>query len=290
MPMKRIPELDGLRGLAALSILAFHSREKYFYPCWAGVDLFFVLSGYLITRVILDNGALEGFLFRFYARRGLRIWPIYYLSLALLVLTVALGINESALDDWPWFATYMQYIPRFWSPKSPAFPWYLCHTWTLALEEQFYLIWPAVVVLAGRRRVVPLAAGAIVLAVLARAYGLYPRLLPARCDGFALGGLLASLPANSRWLQASLAASGVGAVTLLAAGSWTFGGSTFLGPQPVWPGLCIFSLGVVFTSVVGFTVQYSGHRWLAPLRVRWLIYIGSISYFYCNRFDNHITV
>ena len=74
----RIPELDGLRGLAALGIVLYHSNPKRLPAGWAAVDLFFVLSGFLITSIILRHGREAGFLRNFYLRRGLRIWPIYY--------------------------------------------------------------------------------------------------------------------------------------------------------------------------------------------------------------------
>src|SRR5262245_12702190 len=85
--MRRVPELDALRAVAALVVLLFHLNPPRFFFGWTGVDLFFVLSGYLITTIILDHCNRRGFVWNFYARRGLRIWPTYYLTLAVLVLT-----------------------------------------------------------------------------------------------------------------------------------------------------------------------------------------------------------
>src|SRR5258708_1326473 len=75
----RVPELDAVRGLAAVVIGVYHSNQARFAWGWAAVDLFFVLSGFLIPSIVLRSGGTSGFLPRFYARRALRIWPIYYL-------------------------------------------------------------------------------------------------------------------------------------------------------------------------------------------------------------------
>ena len=79
--MRRIKELDSIRGLAALAIVFFHLWRHALSILGTAVDLFFVLSGYLITTIILTNALNDHFLFSFYMRRGLRIWPIYYLTL-----------------------------------------------------------------------------------------------------------------------------------------------------------------------------------------------------------------
>src|SRR5262245_4877090 len=78
----RVAELDSVRGLAALAVLVYHANSAWLPFGWAAVDLFFVLSGYLITSIIVRNGDSAGFLRNFYVRRGLRTWPIYYLLIA----------------------------------------------------------------------------------------------------------------------------------------------------------------------------------------------------------------
>src|ERR1022692_2310156 len=84
--MARVGELDSLRGLAALAVIIFHAKEAWLPFGWAAVDLFFVLSGYLITSIILRQGGTPGFLRNFYIRRGLRTWPIYYLLIAVVIV------------------------------------------------------------------------------------------------------------------------------------------------------------------------------------------------------------
>src|ERR1035438_7123978 len=81
------PALDGLRGLAILMIILYHNFDflSFTYPTWSGVDLFFVLSGFLITGILIKKRNSAHFLFNFYARRVLRIFPIYFLSLIIFL-------------------------------------------------------------------------------------------------------------------------------------------------------------------------------------------------------------
>src|SRR5678809_1297054 len=93
--MKRVPQLDSVRGLAVLIVL-LHNTDKYQYTGllakngWMGVDLFFVLSGFLITGILLDTKDKEGYFQNFYARRCLRIWPLYYCAILFLSVVVPL--------------------------------------------------------------------------------------------------------------------------------------------------------------------------------------------------------
>ncbi len=165
------------------------------------INLFFVLSGYLITSIILNHELTERFLFAFYARRCLRIWPIYYLTLLLLVVINPLLPTRENLEDLPYYLTYTQEITHYWSGRDPSFPHAFRHTWTLAIEEQFYLLWPALLFLAGRRRIPVVALILVAVAVVARAFDFNLFILLTQCDGLALGGLLAYLigGANRDW-------------------------------------------------------------------------------------------
>ena len=108
------------------------------------VDLFFVLSGFLITSILLTHDMSHRFLVSFYARRALRIWPVYYLSLMVLVLWNPFLPVPASLDGLPYFATFTQNITYYWSNSAPAFIPAFRHTWSVAIEEQFYMF--------GRRR------------------------------------------------------------------------------------------------------------------------------------------
>ncbi len=123
---------------------------------WAGVDLFFVLSGFLITGILLDAKGKEGYFRNFYARRALRIFPLYYAFLFIwFILAPRIftldphGPFRAGSETQPWFWTYTSnYLSLI---KGVTVPHGLNHFWTLAIEEQFYLVWPAVVLLVSKR-------------------------------------------------------------------------------------------------------------------------------------------
>jgi peptidoglycan/LPS O-acetylase OafA/YrhL len=287
-----MPELDSLRALAAIVVLFFHLDPLRYFPGWSGVDLFFVLSGYLITSILLKSGDSPGFFRNFYARRSLRIWPIYYLTVLVLVAANPFLPWPVSLADLPYVLTYTQNITLYWHKYPPPSDPALDHTWTLSIEEQFYLIWPALVIWTGRKRLVPLCLLTISLALACRSsYNFFlptldERLLFARCDGFALGGLLASLLGEGGWAVrqrgwASLAmGSAIGlALLYLVWGSRTYSALVFIGlPTPIWPAETIFAFAILYAGIIGLVALHSGSRWLGLLRLRGLVYLGQISY------------
>jgi peptidoglycan/LPS O-acetylase OafA/YrhL len=151
--------LDGVRGLAILMVIGSHVFESNYEtqgPIYraigetlrygtTGVDLFFVLSGFLITGILFDSLNDEGYFRKFYVRRALRIFPLYYgVLLVLMLLTHPLHLQWNNMG---WMLLlYLQnlrpiVIEKFWPGEHVA----LYHFWSLAVEEQFYLVWPAVV-------------------------------------------------------------------------------------------------------------------------------------------------
>jgi len=213
--------LDGVRGIAVLMVLAIHSRMLPFG--WIGVPIFFVLSGFLITGILLTqtNRPIRSFLAQFYWRRGLRILPVYYLYMAICAICYV-AVRGPA--TWPaeraWLLTFTYNIARV-SPHLPDSD-YFGHLWTLCVEEQFYLVWPFVVYflpLKQFRRLVVLlvlagplvryASGSILAAHLgetgdvARAVRCLPT---SHLDAFAFGALLAVAPAE--WLRRLKASAG----------------------------------------------------------------------------------
>jgi peptidoglycan/LPS O-acetylase OafA/YrhL len=212
-----IPALDGVRGIAILLVMFCHFAQysgmdriarvdRWFYKAtyagWTGVDLFFVLSGFLITGILLDAKGNNNFFRNFYARRFLRIFPLYYGFLALFILIFprawpAGNDVQSVVDGQGWFWTYLvnvQLAVGGWA----AVP-YNGHFWSLAVEEQFYLFWPAVVFLLSRRGLM-VACVLLVVASLGVRAALLATDLPdtagyvltfARMDVLAMGALVA---------------------------------------------------------------------------------------------------
>lgn len=287
--MKRIKELDSIRGLAALVIVFFHLWFQNIGILGAAVDLFFVLSGYLITTIILANSFSERFLFSFYMRRGLRIWPIYYLTLIAMVLVFPYLPPGGSLSDLPYYLTFTQEIPRYRTFTEASFPSAFRHTWSLAIEEQFYLIWPPLVWWLGRRRLPIVSISLVALAVAARAMNLSAFILITHCDGLALGGLLAGIATAQKGSAHGWRTFRLGMIVLGLVSTF-FCVVVIVVPRLLgarWPGLVpemvvrVFRplcLNLLFLALVGAIVAYAGDSRLKWLRDRRLVYLGSISY------------
>lgn len=184
---RRIPELDGLRGLAIAMVMYFHFvvETPAKYPalvlwfntkvgclCWSGVDLFFVLSGFLIGGILLDNEGSPSYFRTFYLRRAFRILPLYLLILLLYATIHSAGDGIRAAltflvhGPMPWYvyATFTQDIWQVFHSQSV----FLEHTWSLSIEEQFYLTLPLVIYLTPRRHVAAVIACLTAAAIASR--------------------------------------------------------------------------------------------------------------------------
>lgn len=188
---RHVPALDGVRGLAILLVFIFHClrhlEEKapsgawlaWTQAGWLGVDLFFVLSGFLITGILLDTRSRPRALTHFFARRVLRIFPLYFVSLCLVFLVLpplcgwlfpGRAVNRSldrlGADHW-W---YWLYVQNWLSAARQTIPTdvFLNHFWSLAVEEQFYLVWPFVVWLVRPARLPAVCAALFGLSLLLR--------------------------------------------------------------------------------------------------------------------------
>lgn len=297
-----VPELDGLRALAALAVLVVHTSilcpEAHWHTAfarwsrggWLGVDLFFALSGYLITRNLL--GLREGprYYAPFYARRIARIFPLYYLYLALVFAVTTHAhlprhLYDLAPADWWMFFLFVGNLPAA-SEQWPGI--LLAPLWSLAVEEQFYAAWPLLV----RRRSIPallgVCAGAAVVALgmrgLAETYlgESAPYVLAlCRIDALLAGAavaLLAHVHGGARvaaWCRAHVAE----AVTWLVVVALTPLGPRFV--QGVYPSTAYTLVGYAVTALACAVIVGSVAHGAPPvpwLRVRPLVYVGRISY------------
>lgn len=231
-------EIDGLRAVSVLAIIIFHLGVTNFSGGFIGVDVFFVISGFLITRIIVSSLNAGRFSFRdFYTRRSTRILPALVATIA-LVLPVAMYLQQPAalvhtakesvfaLLSLSNFFYWTE--SSYWAPAAEKFA--LLHTWSLGVEEQFYLVYPLLLVLAhrtaGMRGITVLLLGLAILgtaaneAVLRVDYSAAFYFTPLRFYEFALGGLAATLPGASvlqRSTRISGAATTVGLILILFA-------------------------------------------------------------------------
>jgi peptidoglycan/LPS O-acetylase OafA/YrhL len=224
-----IPALDGLRGLAIIMVMFFHFFAqgweapllrwnecigvlitKCLLFCRSGVDLFFVLSGFLITGILLDTKNKKGYFRRFYLRRVLRIFPLYYGTLLGVFVLIPLGFSivkgqpitlpDNQVMYWTGLSNFVDLLP----PGSEPEGFYLGHFWSLAIEMQFYLVWPAVVFLLDDKELfkisilcTPIALiTRVILIALGVSFATYGFTL-ARIDSLAIGGLIAILVKRS---------------------------------------------------------------------------------------------
>ncbi len=159
MVATRIRSLDGLRAIAIVLVMLHHSpaMKAYFgvprYG-WIGVDLFFVLSGYLITGILVEARSGANYYRNFYARRALRIWPLYFAVLIAITAVMPRVVRSEHLSVGlpPWY--YFLLLQNLFFSRA-LLP-FLSPTWSLAVEEQFYLIWPFVISLISRTTLVRL--------------------------------------------------------------------------------------------------------------------------------------
>lgn len=239
--MKHIPALDGIRGIAVVLVLLFHLHIPGLSLGWAGVPLFFVLSGFLITGILIDAKTenFSDYIKSFYIKRTLRIFPLFYLYL-LLNLVVLLATNRPT-DGYAWYFTYLQNYHLGAAIYSQGnIPGIVGHTWSLAVEEQFYLIWPFVVYFLNRKQLAYLCVVLIAAAPITRWFILQDSgniymanvTLPSCLDMMAYGALLSILRTSSLKIGSALVYSLFALGTLLMAYAiYTLGLNAFWDPE-----------------------------------------------------------
>jgi peptidoglycan/LPS O-acetylase OafA/YrhL len=281
----RIPELDGLRGIAIGMVVVFHyfivpqtarhgSALAYaLVPgrlAWTGVDLFFVLSGFLIGGILMDARRSSNYFRVFYTRRFYRIVPIYSVLLVIACILVSLvhhglslGLNWVTRDELP-LVPYIFYIQNFWMAfrNSPG-SFLLAVTWSLAIEEQFYLTLPLLIrILAGARLTSVIVVGIFAAPILRISlHTIWPQnassyfvLMPCRADALLLGVLGSCLLRDARWKE------------------WLVGNRQALGLMLFVMVSGVAVLLVRASSADGFWMLSVGYTWMALFYLCFLLY------------------
>ena len=278
---QKIPQLDGIRGGAILVVILHNSGRfpRLFANGWMGVDLFFVLSGFLITGILLDTKESESYFKNFYARRCLRIWPLYYsLLLFMFVLVPLLRPSEAHIvfeKSSPWWA-YPLFLQNFLIPISTNAAGPLAITWSLAIEEQFYLVWAVVVRFCSYAQVRRIAIAVICLSPALRFYlalhqvHLYTNVF-SRLDGLMAGSLLALVVRSEKFLPSRFVR--LAWISLFIAAPLAF---LTAGLDASW---IVFSFTALASAAFVYLALFSTQRWLRlALTNRFLVYTGTISY------------
>ena len=301
---ERIPVLDGLRGLAILLVLLAHFTPhaqgasvagKAFFGVtnmgWIGVDLFFVLSGFLITGILYDAKGSEHYFRNFYMRRLLRIFPLYYGCLVAIFLVLPLFLPRT--DDmqrlidaqgWLWAhcANILLALRGDWHLHTEHLN--LHHFWSLAVEEHFYLFWPFIVALFARRTLIGIAVVLSIIALALRSW-LYFRtgndvalyvLTPCRMDQLLAGAIVAlvarapgGMTVMSRHAVWIFAVCAVVAVTTHAIDRFEPATETI--GYTAWAGL--------FASLLVLVVTFERNRFVAAAFANsWIRFFGKYSY------------
>lgn len=299
---KHLPEIDGLRALAVLSVVLYHANVPGFSAGYLGVDIFFVISGYLITGLLHHEGRSTGRIdfVAFYARRFRRLLPALALVLVATLLAACFILFPAELPRLGKSATavvlmfsnlhFMKYSGGYFDPSVDVMP--LLHTWSLSVEEQFYLVWPLLLfgcfALARKHRLnierllgVTLAVAIVLsfafwLSQLTRNPNVAFYAMPARVWELALGGLINFLPGASHHRRGSVAwvrgLSGFALAVIL--------GALCLPIDPDQYTAVLYPAAVLATTALIYAI----HRHSSALPVQWLlknklaIGIGLVSY------------
>lgn len=311
-----MPVLDGLRGIAILMVMVFHFWlfgtttgttlwERVYSSAagmgWVGVDLFFVLSGFLITGILYDSRGSQHYYRVFYARRIVRIFPLYYASLALffwIIPFLLVRLNHREFSDshsgalaklfvWSYLINWYEGL-KGWT----VVPLPLQHFWSLAIEEQFYLAWPFLVLTLARRRLMALCCGLMALGLVLRVVTYSFHLTVAtytwticRMDSLAIGAMVALCARNPRdwktvvkWAPLLVLASLCAIVVLRVLNPRSAAGP---GVSPTFPvdTLGVSLLGIFFggclAMAVGLRQESVMHRFLGSPFLR---FFGKYSY------------
>jgi peptidoglycan/LPS O-acetylase OafA/YrhL len=308
---RRIPQLDGIRGIAILLVIWFH---YVIWPLthgaspgmmgrivartgmltWSGVDLFFVLSGFLIGGILIDARESPNYFRTFYIRRVFRILPIYLALVVPYLLVWSLSHDRTFLSNvfgvpMPWYS-YLTFTQNFWLAHHSGDSVFLNLTWSLAVEEQFYLLLPTIIRLVPKRSLLMVSVGLALLSVAVRV-GMYLHygpewgtaayvLIYTRADALMLGVICAVLLRDRRWkellvketwvVRAGVVSFGIG-VLVLTYRRWG------MGTLPMCT-LGFTCMALFYASILMLTMVSPKGLVSRICQARWLMWTGTIAY------------
>jgi peptidoglycan/LPS O-acetylase OafA/YrhL len=301
----KLPCIDGLRAVAILFVLASHAQYTFHHPLpmWIylifirgdlGVFIFFILSGFLITYLLnaefSNTGTIR--LGKFYARRVLRIFPAFYTYLLVLGILTVTGIIPIAVSHFLDAFFFLWNYKHLWDPTNGPGNWFLGHFWTLAVEEQFYLIWPLALFLLKAQRTAWFALALIILMPIIRvvSYFYFPdsrgqlsMMLHTGADSIMFGCLLALVMRKCRmealmerfkhpfWPIAAALLAGIGSPLLGSClpGHVEGGYTNTLGR---------FVTGLAIAYVIAWLLKYPGSLAGRILNSPLMLHLGVLSY------------
>jgi peptidoglycan/LPS O-acetylase OafA/YrhL len=294
---RKMPELDSLRGIAILTVVFYHGFAQYDtsgFPAierafliatqwgWLGVNLFFVLSGFLITGILLDSKKNVDYYGPFYIRRALRILPAYSLLLILLLVLSKFGFVNRHVS-WSFVGLSFVYLANF--TNFFGVPMQYGPLWSLSVEEHFYLLWPALVRNLSRKWIAICALGVIIVIPALRAYMFWRGhtaeawYTPLVADGLAFGALLAilartRLAARDKMLHITAALL---SASILALGLGIFYG-LFKQESLIGAALRRTLFSAMFTGALSGALLVGSSSWARLVQRPFLQFYGEISY------------
>lgn len=287
--MKYRPEIDGLRAIAVLPVVLFHAGFKTFSGGFVGVDIFFVISGYLITTIIVAELDQDRFsLAEFYERRARRILPALFFVTACCIPFAWIWMLPAAFESFTdsiiavvFFVSNMLFLSEtgYFSPDAETKP--LLHTWSLAVEEQFYIFFPLLLMLIWRRdrnKVLGFVAAIAIVSLLSSEWAWRNKpaanfyILPTRAWELLAGSICAlllrrGLPDIGSWTREALAALGL---AMIAASIFLFGETT---PVP-----SVYALAPVLGTCLLVLCADAKTIVAKLLSLKWIVGVGLISY------------
>jgi len=295
----RITELDGLRGIAILLVLSFHYVNNQLVNAqsfiakllckatsfgWVGVDLFFVLSGFLIGSILIKNKDSKNFFTTFYIRRVVRIIPNYYLAITLFFIICAIPYFQDNIfltgnNVLPWWSYFAMFHNIFMGRMNTMGNISMSITWSIGIEEQFYLIFPLIIFFIKERWLPSLLVLVIIVANVVRMQidKWVPTyvLLPARMDAIAVGILVAYYYLSADFSQFVYKYRNLLSLTVI--------GPVVIGGFLYWRYNDLFAIkhtffAIFFSGCLVFALTLKNSLYAKILRYKPLVWIGTISY------------